>query len=137
MFYFPYIDEDTTAEQRVKIKEKEWTDWAVRRFIARVGEENLEDLFALRIADASSNPMTAFKPEEILQLQLKIADVRSKDMALKISDLRISGEDLIALGVPKGPKIGEILKKLLDMVIEDPMVNSKEKLTEISSELIK
>ena len=136
MFYFPYVDEDTTEEERAKIKEKEWSDAAVRRFIARVGEENLEDLFALRIADASANPMSAFKPEEISQLQLKISEVRSKDMALKLSDLKINGEDLIALGIPKGPKLGEILNKLLELVIEDPMVNTKEKLEELSKTMV-
>jgi hypothetical protein len=131
MFYFPYITEDTTPEEREKIKEKEWGDAAVRRFIARVGEENLEDLFALRIADATANPMTAFKPEEITQLQLRISEVRAKDMAIKLSDLRINGNDLVEMGIPKGPKVGEILNKLLEMVIDDPMLNSKEKLGEI------
>jgi tRNA nucleotidyltransferase (CCA-adding enzyme) len=131
MFYFPYITEDTSPEEREKIKEKEWGDAAVRRFIARVGEENLEDLFALRIADASANPMTAFKPDEITQLQLRISEVRAKDMAIKLSDLKINGNDLVELGVPKGPKVGEILNKLLEMVIDDPMLNTKEKLEEI------
>ncbi len=131
MFYFPYVDEDTTEVQREKIKEKEWSDAAVRRFIARVGEENLEDLFALRIADAGANPMTSFKPEEIAQLQMKISDVRAKDMALKISDLKIDGNDLMEMGIPAGPKVGEILNKLLEKVLDDPMLNTKDKLQEI------
>lgn len=135
MFYFPYVNEDTTEQERKKIKEKEWSDSAVRRFIARVGEENLEDLFALRIADACANPKTAFKPDEISQLQLRISEVRQKDMALKISDLKINGEDLQRLGIPKGPQIGEILKKLLDMVLEDPMINTKERLLKISLDI--
>lgn len=135
MFYFPYVNENTTEEEREKIKEREWSDSAVRRFIARVGEENLEDLFALRIADASANPKTAFKPDEISQLQIRISEVRQKDMALKISDLKINGEDLQQLGIPKGPQIGEILKKLLDMVLEDPMINTKEQLSKISLDI--
>ena len=65
MFYFPHIEDDMTQEEKEKIKEKEWSDSAVRRFIARVGEENLEDLFEVRIADAASNPKTAFNQDEI------------------------------------------------------------------------
>jgi hypothetical protein len=32
------------------------------------------------------------------------------------------------MGVPKGPKVGEILKLLLEKVLDDPMINTKEKL---------
>ncbi|MCA9374988.1 HD domain-containing protein, partial [Candidatus Dojkabacteria bacterium] len=65
MFYYPHIDENTPEEEARKIEEHRWTDAAVRRFISRVGEENIDDLFALRIADASANPKSSFKPEEI------------------------------------------------------------------------
>jgi hypothetical protein len=52
-------------------------------------------------------------------------------MALKISDLKITGNDLMDMGVPKGPKIGRILNELLEKVLDDPSLNTKEKLTEI------
>ncbi|MCK9368986.1 HD domain-containing protein [Candidatus Dojkabacteria bacterium] len=126
MFYFPHIEDDMTQEEKEKIKEKEWSDSAVRRFIAKVGEENLEDLFEVRIADATSNPKTAFRPEEISLLQERISEVRAKDMALKISDLKITGDDLMKMGVPKGPKIGRILNELLEKVLDDPSINTKE-----------
>lgn len=135
MFYFPITDEKMNEQEKLELKSKEWSDSAVRRFISRVGEENLEDLFALRIADASANPKTAFVPDEISKLQERISEVREKDMALKISDLKINGEDLIELGVPYGPEIGEILDKLLEMVLDDPMLNTKERLSEITNSL--
>lgn len=40
----------------------------------------------------------------------------------------MDGKDLIAFGVPQGKRIGEILKDLLDLVIEDPSKNTKEDL---------
>lgn len=130
MFFFPYVSEGMTEEEANRINEKAWTDSAVRRFIARVGEENVEDLFALRVADASANPKTAFNETEIQLLQRRISEVRQKDMALKITDLKIDGEDLIAAGVPKGPEVGRILNALLEKVLDDPMVNTKERLLE-------
>ncbi len=135
MFYYPHIQEDMTDEEKENIEMHQWSDSAVRRFIQRVGEENIDDLFKLRMADAQSNPSTAFKPDEITILQRRISEVRKQDMALKVTDLAITGEDLMSLGIEKGPKLGEILKELLEMVLDDPLLNSKEKLLEKAKEL--
>lgn len=128
MFYYPHsqvsIDQDTSEEKQLS----RWSDAAVRRFLNRVGEENVEDLFKLRIADAVSNPSSPFRPEEITELQKHISKVRAQDMALKVTDLDIDGEDLKKIGVKPGPQMGDILKRLLDAVLEDPLMNSKEKL---------
>ncbi|KKR06333.1 MAG: Polynucleotide adenylyltransferase/metal dependent phosphohydrolase [candidate division WS6 bacterium GW2011_GWF2_39_15] len=135
MFYFPYEAESMTEEEIKALREKEWSDSAVRRFIARVGEENLEDLFALRIADATANPMTAFKPKEITELQKRISEVRTKDMALKVTDLKINGHDLMEAGITHGPEVGRVLEELLEKVIDDPMLNTKETLLELAKKM--
>jgi tRNA nucleotidyltransferase (CCA-adding enzyme) len=135
MFHYPHVKEDMTDEEKENIEKHEWTDAAVRRFIQRVGEENIDDLFKLRLADAQSNPATAFKPDEITILQKRISEVRKQDMALKVTDLQVTGEDLMKIGVKNGPKMGIILNKLLDMVIEDPLLNTKEKLLQKATEL--
>jgi len=136
MFFFPHVEEGMTSEQIEKINEKAWSDSAVRRFISRVGEENIDDLFQLRIADAAANPRTAFEPREIEHLQRRISEVRKKDMALKITDLAVTGEDIIALGVPRGPKVGKTLEYLLDQVLEDPLVNTKDKLIDLAKKYV-
>lgn len=56
---------------------------------------------------------------------------------VKIKDLALDGQDLIALGVPQGKKIGEILGVLLNEVIWDPSLNKKEILREIAEEYVK
>jgi len=130
MFYYPHVEGEVDKEKMEKLMLTQWSDSAVRRFLKRVGEENVEDLFKLRIADASSNPNTAFKPEEITELQKHISRVRQEDMALKITDLDINGEDLKKIGIKPGKRMGDVLNKLMDMVIEDPLLNTKEKLLE-------
>jgi len=135
MFYYPHIEEGMSDEEKENIEMHRWSDSAVRRFIQRVGEENIDDLFKLRMADAQSNPYTSFKPEEITILQKRISDVRHQDMALKVTDLNITGKDLEQLGVEKGPKMGEILRELLERVLDDPLLNTKEKLSEIVKEI--
>jgi putative nucleotidyltransferase with HDIG domain len=65
MFYYPHVGEKNDNQNTLPSL---WSDSAVRRFLKRVGEENVDDLFKLRIADAASNPKTAFRPSEINEL---------------------------------------------------------------------
>jgi tRNA nucleotidyltransferase (CCA-adding enzyme) len=132
MFYYPHTQ---GGIERENIDIAHWTDSAVRRFIQRVGQENIEDLFRLRMADAESNPKTSFDPKEITLLQGRISDVLHQDMALKITDLRVKGEDLVAIGIQKGPELGTTLRQLLDMVVEDPSLNTKEMLIKKAKEI--
>ena len=45
-----------------------------------------------------------------------------------IRQLAVTGSDLMEQGMEKGPRIGRTLQRLLNLVIEDPSMNSKEKL---------
>lgn len=132
MFYFPHLKDGMEPEKIENIEAHMWSDAAVRRFVQRVGEENLDDLFKLRVADASSNPKASFDEVEIMNLQNRISDVRAQDMAIKISDLDVTGNDLMEIGIQSGPAVGKILNYLLDCVIEDPLLNTKEKLLELA-----
>jgi len=49
---------------------------------------------------------------------------KENNFCVKISDLAVSGSDLIAFGIPKGQKIGEMLQLILDAVIEERCENS-------------
>jgi len=132
MFYYP------SAEWRKENNDLErhnndggWSDSAIRRFIQKVGEDNIDDLLKLRIADATANNYSTFDPKEIMLLQNRIAKIRANDMKIKISDLEIDGNDLVEMGIPQGPKIGIILNKLLNIIIDKPELNSKEQLVSI------
>ncbi len=105
-----------------------WTDAGIRRFIRRAGLENLYDLFELRAADIRSmgRPVEKDHPKE---LRKRIAKILKAQNALHIGDLKVNGNDVMkALGIPPGPKVGEILNKLLDKVLDDPKLNTKQKL---------
>ncbi len=145
MFYYPSADwrkvktsgEKLTRSHLKKLsKEKKniggWSDSAIRRFIAKVGGiDNINDLIALRIADANSNPKSKFSDVEIEALQTRIAEVIKKDSAFKVSDLNISGDDLKELGIKPGPRMGKILNSLLDEVLDKPELNTKGKLMKL------
>jgi hypothetical protein len=109
-----------------------WTDAAVRRFVIRAGEENLSCLFALRRADIYGMAGREPKWDTLLPLHNRIEEVLARGRALSLKDLAISGSDLISLGIPSGKTIGVILRELLEAVLEDPALNTKEKLLEIA-----
>ena len=52
-------------------------------------------------------------------------DIQAKNECYTLRDLSISGDDLIAYGLPHGIAIGEKLEELLDAVMRDPMLNSQ------------
>jgi tRNA nucleotidyltransferase (CCA-adding enzyme) len=52
-----------------------------------------------------------------------------------IKDLDISGQDLIGLGIKQGPELGGILKQLLNEIINNPELNTKDKLVEMAMQL--
>ncbi len=141
MFYYPIneteAENQSSTDKESKKEVKFWSDGAVRRFIRRVGIENIEDLFALRIADATSEPVSMWSPEEIVALQARISAVLAEDTALKISDLAINGQELMEeLQQPAGPIIGKTLSFLLEQVIENPNLNGKSELLALAKEYI-
>lgn len=103
-------------------------DAAVRRWLQRVGEENVRDLFRLHFADWRGNRAKPAPPTELRILYRRARRVSSEAHALKVTDLAIDGHDLRRLGLAPGPAMGEILKELLQRVVEEPSLNEREEL---------
>ena len=122
-------------EEHMFLYDDSWTDAAVRRFIMRVGEESLPDLYALRRAD--SYGMAGKEPPRdfLLPLADRIEETLAESRALSIKDLAVSGNDLMASGIDPGKRMGIILRELLDAVVEDPALNTRDKLLEIAGKI--
>ena len=112
-----------------------WSDAAVRRFLARVGTEHLERLFALRLADGTGMTGVPADPRGLEAFRERIDRVLSEDHAFGLKDLAIGGEELASLGVPRGKVMGMILKELLETVLDDPSLNEAGRLKEIAARL--
>ena len=112
-----------------------WTDAAVRRFIIRAGEENLPGLYALRRADAFGMAGKEPPPAFLLPLEDRVEKILDQGRALSLKDLAISGKELIASGIPPGKHLGIILRELFETVLDDPSMNTSEKLLEIALNL--
>ena len=108
-----------------------WTDAAVRRFIVRVGKENIDDLFALRKADVFGLRGAYAEPNFLVEFTARIAEVG----AYSRKDVAVNGKDLMAIGIPAGKCLGLVLHDLLETVLDDPAQNTKETLLPIASAL--
>jgi poly(A) polymerase/tRNA nucleotidyltransferase (CCA-adding enzyme) len=117
--------------------ESNWTDAAVRRFIVRVGENAITDLFELRRADCYGITGIYSNNGNLLEFGDRIREIVAKEHAFTLKDLAINGHDLSRIGVPAGPMTGQILSELFEAVLDDPELNTKNRLEEITVSIIK
>jgi len=115
---------------------EEWSDAAVRRFLSRVGEENVPDLLALRAADVRGMGGDQDAPARLAGFSARIREVINEGHALTVRALAVDGNDLMELlGLGPGPAIGTILEELLQAVLDDPALNERGKLLEMAGKL--
>ena len=107
-----------------------------RRFVAQLGAEHFADFLEIRKGDMAGQ--SAYHLEQrrqvIAHMEAMYAEIIEQKQCLKLSELEISGKDLIAIGVKPGPDMGRILKALLDRVLEEPELNTREQLLAIVKE---
>ncbi|OGM31547.1 hypothetical protein A2803_02315 [Candidatus Woesebacteria bacterium RIFCSPHIGHO2_01_FULL_44_21] len=104
------------------------TDKAIRRFITKVTPEYVEDMLALRTGDrlGGGAAETSWRLEEFKK---RLIEVQKQPFTVR--DLKINGSDVMKeLGIKPSPKVGEILNKLFEDVVEKRVDNEKEALLE-------
>ena len=131
------FDNESISKISILVKEhmnvlKEPSDTSVKRLINRVGVELVCDLFALQRADALGSRYPKIRLEEIHKVEEKTLAILESKVPLSIKDLAVKGGDLMSeFSLKSGEGIGDMLKFLLDRVLENPQFNSKEKLIDI------
>ena len=105
----------------------------IRRYVVRLGEELLDDMILLNYCDRTANlantKLCSYQEYLIgYTIKPRWLEIKAKDNCFKVTDLKISGNDLKELGVPEGKEIGRILKALFVMVEEETLENDKVKL---------
>lgn len=100
------------------------TDSAIRRFITKVGLEYVNDMLDLRVGDRLGGGAreTSWRLEEFKK---RLIEVQKQPFTVK--DLRIDGNDVMkTLGIKPGPKVGEVLKYLFELVVNNKVENDKD-----------
>lgn len=104
--------------------ERTVTDAYIRRFIRRIGIENINDMMSLRVGDrvGSGSKASSWRLEE-----MKDRIYSELHQPLKITDMVIDGHDVMTeLGIAPGPRIGQILGTLFEDVLENPDHNNRD-----------
>ncbi len=125
--------------------------YALRKRIARYGLKMVRDFYEMRLALLHQDEEELYSPLESDLLESKrrtgeiittkkqaesivkerllwITKVESEKNCVSLSELMLSGKDLISLGVSPGKRMGEILQLAFDRVLREPKENEKEKL---------
>ncbi|HEX4354592.1 MAG TPA: HD domain-containing protein [Polyangiales bacterium] len=107
----------------------EWSDAAVRRFVRRIGPENVGELLALGRADALAKGRPVESELAALDELVGRIEESSRGAAFGTKDLAISGHDVMArLGSAPGKIIGQVLERLLERVLDEPALNDRDAL---------
>jgi putative nucleotidyltransferase with HDIG domain len=102
------------------------TDKGVRRFVRRVGEELLSDLYELRFADIEAQGTNRDRTEDERYI-IRVKEILDERPPLSVRDLAVTGSDIMTIfGIPESPEIGKILIHLLEFVLDDPSRNDRE-----------
>jgi tRNA nucleotidyltransferase (CCA-adding enzyme) len=117
--------------------EPSWGDPAIRRFLAKIGPDAIDQLFALREADNEGSGV-ARDADDLSGFRSRIAAELAAGPILDRSALAIDGSDLIAeLGLQEGPALGRVLSGLFDRVVENPRINDRAQLMELARALVR
>ncbi len=116
----------------------ELSDYAVRRFVGRIGRERLERQFALRRADVAGSGLPE-RGDTNARFEQRVATLLATVPPLSVHDLAIGGCEIIAAAVKRGllapgsrggPLVGRVLQRLLEGVLQHPEGNNAAALTE-------
>ncbi len=102
---------------------------AVKRLLNKIGPERLEQLILVKEADTLAQSKLALpRMEQHQQIRRLAQQILEEQSCFSRKDLAVTGKDLLALGIPAGPKMGEILEALLNAVMDGKISNQREAL---------
>lgn len=105
----------------------------VKRWLNRLGEDGFRELLQVKEADCRAQAALVSEPrlEELSQISLLLDRIVEEKSCFSLKDLAVSGKDVLALGIPAGKRVGEILNDLLGQVIEGTLPNDRECLLKV------
>lgn len=105
---------------------------SLRHSISVIGKDIYPLFLELRRGDlAGKNDYSKELNAKIFdEIDIIYEEICRTNCPVSIGELAVNGKDLIEAGVPKGKAIGDILDKLLEMVLDEPERNNREYLLE-------
>ena len=114
----------------------DWTGSAVRRFIRKVGLDVIPDLFALRRADNIGSGLRPPRMYALEDLWTRVQAEIERSTAFSPRDLEVDGNDVMReLGIRPGPEVGRVISAAFERVLDDPDLNTRERLLRLIHEI--
>ncbi len=115
---------------------RDWTDGAVRRFMRRAGLDTIPLLFELREADRIGNGTKRGRSGALRELQRRIDKVIEEENAFSLKHLAVNGTDIMNYKhIPPSPQVGRVLNYILELVLDEPELNTREALLALVEKL--
>ena len=122
-------------EQHMFETKASFTDRAIRRFIAKVGPDLVFTLLDLRLAD-NRGGKHPYGIKGAMRLRRRIREEIAKKPPFGPKDLAVNGKDLMQMGLCEGPIIGVILAELVERVLDEPSLNTRDDLLALASQMM-
>ncbi|MBQ6432052.1 MAG: HD domain-containing protein [Oscillospiraceae bacterium] len=106
----------------------------MKKLLSLFGEDTVRLLLQVRRADGIATGTAEGVTEKTAVAERLLESVSAQCVSLP--QLELNGEDLLRLGVPQGPRIGAILRALLDSVLDGSMENDRAVLLQAAREMI-
>ncbi|HBZ86477.1 MAG: hypothetical protein A2509_08005 [Candidatus Edwardsbacteria bacterium RIFOXYD12_FULL_50_11] len=114
------------------------TEKGLRRLVAKVGIKGVYDLIELRRADIRAQGRgTEEDDRELDHFEQALTEVINKNPPFTINDLEVDGNIVMTeFHLKPGPKVGRVLRRLLDFVLDHPENNKKDLLLDEAARLL-
>lgn len=135
-FRFPHDVVKTTAHlvrSHMFSADPEMKDATIRRFIRRIGVNNIERLFDLRAADVAGSGLPK-RGDHNERFHQRVREEIARKPAFSVADLHLGGADVIAALVTRGEvppdfrgdeRVGDALRWLFEQVTDAPERNER------------
>lgn len=109
----------------------------VRRWINKIGVEQLKRLIQIKTADtkAQSKVYQEERLSNYIKIELCINEVIQEQGRFCLKDMAVNGQDLIKNGVEPGAQVGVVLNQLFKMVLNGQVENKSEHLIKVVNKL--
>lgn len=104
--------------------------YSIRKLVCKIGKSVAPCFFAMKwaMANTEEERLHVKECEDIFKSEENVGH------CMQLSDMKVSGKDLIKAGIQPGRHMGDLLNLLLEGVLANPENNNKEKLIEIALE---
>ena len=104
----------------------------VKKMLNRFGEEDIYRYLDVVEADRRTHNKEICNLEDLDQIKTILKKIQETKPPLSMKDLKISGKDLLKVGISKGKIIGEILDYLMEKVLENESLNNYDTLINLA-----